>query len=531
MSGGRTLLSYEDIPERFNLATYFVDRHLEEGRGSRVALYVDDRKHTYAEVARATNRIGNVLQALEVRADERVLLALSDGLDFVAAWYGTLKIGAVVAETYTFLQPKDYAYYLNYTRAGVVIVDETTRAKVAAIADECPHLRYRVVAGEVSPAGLAPGEVALAEISQAVADELDAADTSKDDIALWKFTTGSTGAPKAAVHCHHDPLISFASYAKAVIGYCESDIVMPVPKLFFGYARDATVLFTFGVGAAGVIFPERSTPDVLFELIRRHRPTILVQVPTMMNAMANSRDAEEQDLSSIRLVISSGEALPVEVHERWLRTFGVEVLEGIGSSEAYHIYISNRPGEARPGSVGKVVPGYRARIVGPDGTEAAAGEEGELWVSGESTGLLYWADHQRTKRTFFGDDIRTGDVFVRDTDGYFWYRGRADELLKVGGIFVAPLEIEACLREHPDVSDCAVVGYEASGLQLPRAYVVASGDPSAELADLLKQFVRARLSPHKYPRDVQFVDELPKTPSGKINRRALSPPPATDRAR
>jgi acyl-coenzyme A synthetase/AMP-(fatty) acid ligase len=300
-------------------------------------------------------------------------------------------------------------------------------------------------------------------------------------------------------------------------------VVLPVPKLFFGYARDATTLFTFGVGATGVVFPERSTAARMFELIERHRPTIVVQVPTMMNAMLAEPDAGRRDLSSVRFCISSGEALPEELQRRFAERFGVEVLDGVGSSEAYHIYISNRPGSVRPGSAGQVVPGYEARIVDGDGHDCPDGEAGELWISGESAALMYWNDHEKSKRTFAGDLIRTGDLFARDGDGYFWYRGRADDLLKVGGIWVAPLEIENCLLRHEAVAECAVVGYEQDGLVLPRAYVVPhpGEEPAGELAARLQEYVRSRLSPHKYPRDVRFVPELPKTATGKLDRRAL----------
>src|SRR5581483_9947833 len=319
-------------------------------------------------------------------------------------------------------------------------------------------------------------------------------------------------------HLAHDPLVSHECFAVDVVGYREDDIVLPVPKLFFGYARVATALFTFGVGAAGIAFPEPSTPELMFDLIERYRPTIMVQVPTMMSAMLELPGAAERDLSSLRLCLSSGEALPAEVHRRWLDTYGVEVLEGVGSSELYHIYLSNRPGRIRPGSVGEPVPGYEARLLDDAGRETAVGEPGELWVAGESAGVMYWGDHEKSKRTFHGDTVRTGDLFVRDEDGYFWYRGRADDLLKVGGIWVAPLEIENCLLRHPAVAECAVAGYDEGGLVLPCAWVVARTDVAAgELQD----FVRAELSPHKYPRAVRFVDELPKTASGKVDRKAL----------
>jgi acyl-coenzyme A synthetase/AMP-(fatty) acid ligase len=325
------------------------------------------------------------------------------------------------------------------------------------------------------------------------------------------------------VHPQHSPLLSFDWYARGVLGIRKDDLVLPVPKLFFGYARDLTALYPFGVGGAGIVFSERTTPERIFELVRLHQPSILVQVPTMMAAMTAHPDAGKQDLSSLRLCTSAGEALPAELYERWRATFGVEVLDGIGSSEAYHIYISNRPGRVRPGSVGEVVPGYGARVVDEDGQEVPDGELGTLWVEGDTAALLYWNEHEKTKETFRGDLVKTGDLFVRDGDGYFWFRGRGDQLLKVGGVWVAPVEVEQCLIAHPDVVECAVVGYEEQGLMLTRAHVVLreSVAPSPELAAALQEHVRANLSPHKYPRDVRFTAELPKTPSGKIDRRAL----------
>jgi benzoate-CoA ligase family protein len=504
------VIAHADIPDTLNLTSWFLDRNVDEGRGNRVALHCDEPV-TYADLARLTNRVGNVLLDRGVRPEDRVLLALSDGPEFVASWFAALKVGAVVAEVYTFLLPKDYAYYLRYARPRVVVVDATTEASIRQAAEGMRFAPELLVVG--------------GDFDEAVArasDDLDPFPTGKDDVALWKFTTGSTGRPKAVCHLAHDPLVSYESFARDVVGYQENDVVLPVPKLFFGYARDATALFTFGAGASGIVFPERSTPERLFELIERHRPTIMVQVPTMMTAMLEHPGAAERDLSSLRLVLSSGEALPEEVHRRWLDLYGGEVLEGIGSSELYHIYISNRPGRVRPGSAGEVVPGYEAQLLDEAGEPVPDGDPGELWVSGESAGVLYWGDHEKSKRTFFGDLVRTGDLCARDEDGYFWYRGRADDLLKVGGIWVAPIEIENCLLRHPSVAECAVVGYEDGGLTLPGAWVVVRGDPGGDdLATELREFVRRELSPHKYPRDVQFVAELPKTASGKVDRKAL----------
>ncbi len=515
---------YERIPESFNITAHFLERNLDAGRAEQVALVCDNPgdeadQITYLELVGQTNRTGHVLRQLGVRREERVLLALADGIDFVAAWFAVLKIGAVVAEVYTFLKPEDYAYYVNYTRAGIVVADVSTLPQLRTIRTRCPTLRTILVAGPATD--LHPGEESLAELADSAPAELETASTGRDDIALWKFTTGSTGAPKAAVHCHHDPLVSYEAYALGVLGLNESDRVLPVPKLFFGYARDLTALFNLGAGGTGIVFPDRTTPERLFELIERHSPTVLVQVPTMMSAMVDHPDAHRHDLSSVRLAVSSGETLPDELHRRWLATFGVEVVEGVGSSELYHIYISNTPGKARPGSAGRLVPGYTARVLDADGVAVPEGEPGELWVSGESAALFYWNDHQKSKHTFAGDQVRTGDLFAQSADGYFYYRGRTDDLLKVGGIWVAPVEIEACLLQHAGVAECAVGPYTERGLVRPRAYVVRAEDDERLDAAAVIAFARERLSPHKAPRDVVFTDELPKTASGKIDRRAL----------
>ena len=503
----------------FNLTTWFVDRHLEEGRGDRTALICGDQRVTYAELAALVNRTGHVLRDLGVRQEERVLLALCDGVEFVATWYAAQKIGAVTAEVYTFLPAKDYRYFLDYTRAGVVVVDATTLDRVRearAELRERPWPRALLVVGVPSDE-LYEGEASFDALVADAPAALDPAPTSPDDIAIWKFTTGSTGLPKACVHRTITPLRSFEHYARGVLDIREDDLVLPVPKLFFGYARDLAALYPFGVGAAGIVFGERSTPERIFELIADHRPTILVNVPTMIRAMLEQPD---HDLSCLRLCTSAGEALPEELHRRWAESFGVEVLDGIGSSEAYHIYISNRPGAGRPGTLGQVVPGYSARVVDEDGSDLPDDETGRLWVEGDTAALMYWQAREKSLETYAGDLVMSGDLFARDADGFFQYRGRADDLLKVGGIWVAPQEIEQCLEAHADVAECAVVGYDEDGLQKPRAFVVLRDGASAD-GEALQAHVKSTLSPHKYPRDVRFVGELPRTGSGKVDRRAL----------
>jgi len=460
-----------------------------------------------------------VLLELGVRAQERVLLALSDSVEFVAAWYAAQRIGAVTAEVYTFLPVKDYIYFLDYTGASVVVVDR----------DTLPRIRDAVAGSRTRPVLLVVGvkqkELHAGEASfDALADEASAdvapAATSPDDIAIWKFTTGSTGHPKACVHPQRSPVASYLNYARGVLDIRADDVVLPVPKLFFGYARDLTALYPFGVGGAGIVFPERPTPDRLFELIARHRPSILVNVPTMMQAMLEHPAAGDQDLGCLRLCTSAGEALPESIHRRWMQTFGVEVLDGMGSSEAYHIFISSRPGRVRVGSIGEIVPGYTAELVDDDGLPLPDGRIGRIWVRGESIARMYWGDREKSAQTFARDLVMTGDLAERDRDGYFWYRGRADDLLKVGGIWVAPMEIERCLADHPDVAEAAVVGADRDGLTRICAFAVVRA--GAQLSDeALRGFVRQRLSGHKVPHDVHVVPQLPKTGSGKIDRRAL----------
>jgi benzoate-CoA ligase family protein len=448
-----------------------------------------------------------------------VLLVLSDGPEFVAAWYGTLKVGAVTAEAYTFLPVKDLAYLLRYSQARAVVADATTLANVreAVAASPWPHT---ILAVGVPAGDLLPGELLWEAAVEGAEAGFEPTPTRRDEIAIWKFTTGSTGSPKAAVHTHASPRLSAEWYGQGVLGLRPDDLVLAVPKLFFGYARDLTTLFPQAAGGAGIVFPERSTPERIFDLIERHRPTVLVTVPTMIQQMLDLPGSEARDLSSLRFCTSAGEALPAALLERWIERFGVEVLDGLGSSEAYHIYISQYPGESRPGTIGRLVPGYEARLVDEAGADVGAGETGELWLRGGTAALMYWAEREKSLATYAGDVVRTGDLLCRDEDGFFSYRGRADSLLKVGGIWVAPDEVEACLAAHEAVAEAAVVGVDRGGLTVTRAYVVAADGVAADdrLADALRDHVRATLSPHKYPREVAFLARMPRTGSGKIDR-------------
>jgi benzoate-CoA ligase family protein len=507
-----------DIPTEFNVASWVLDRQVEEGRGGNTALVCGERAIDFAELTELSGRAASALREAGVRPGERVLLVLADGAEFVAAWYGALKAGAVTAEAYTFLPVKDLAYLLRYSQARVVVVDRTTLANVreAVTGSPWPHT---ILAVGVPAGDLLPGELAW-DAALAAAPGFTPTPTARDDIAIWKFTTGSTGSPKAAVHTHASPRLSAELYGQGVLGLRPDDLVLAVPKLFFGYARDLTTLFPQAVGGAGIAFPERSTPERIFDLIERHRPTVLVTVPTMIQQMLDLPGAESRDLSSLRFCTSAGEALPAPLLARWMDRFGVEVLDGLGSSEAYHIYISQYPGESRPGTIGRLVPGYEARLVDVAGGDVAAGEPGELWRRGGTAARMYWAEREKSLATYAGDLVRTGDLLSRDEDGFFTYRGRADSLLKVGGIWVAPDEVEACLGAHEAVGEAAVVGVDRRGLTTTRAYVVVAEGTAADeaLADALRDHVRRTLSPHKYPREVVFLDRMPRTGSGKIDR-------------
>jgi benzoate-CoA ligase family protein len=517
------------FPERFNMADYFLFHNLEEGRANKTCLYFEDRSWTYAETARLANKAGNLLRNCGVKMEERVLFVLPDCPEFVAAWFGAAHIGAVITMVNPLLPTSDYEYYLNYTRAPVAIVHQLCLDTFAAATARSQYLKTVLVVGRgtdfVLPSSN-PGVswIDFKEASDGTDDVCTPADTHRDDIAIWLFTSGSTGHPKGAVHLQHDLPLNTELFAKATMGVREDDITVSVPKLFFGYATGTNLLFPFAVGGATALFSERATPEKMFEVIKRYRPTILTTVPTMINAMLNVDDAAPDDLASLRFCYSAGEALPVELYERWMSRFGVQICDGIGSAEMFHIYITNRPDDVKPGSLGRIVEGYEASIVDGDGNQLPTGEMGTLKIKGDSAALCYWNAHEKSKETFAGDWCTSGDQFHIDANGYYWYHGRTDDMLKVGGIFVAPAEIENCLLQHPAVVECAVIGQESTeGLVKPKAFVVLrEGYAAADnTANDLKEFVKSQLAVYKYPRWIEFVSSLPKNDRGKIDRRSL----------
>lgn len=528
------------FPERFNMADYFLYHNLEEGRENKVCLYFEDQTYTYGDAARMSNRAGNALRELGVEVEDRVLLVLPDCPEFVWSWFGAARIGAVITMVNPLLPPDDYEYYLEYTRARVAIVHYSLLKTFTEAARDAEFLRAVLVVGndqDEAETGSSPftgGErsavtgkarwVLFDEIVSAQPSICRAADTHRDDIAIWLFTSGSTGHPKGAVHLQHDLPYNTEVFAKQTMVVNENDLTVSVPKLFFGYATGTNLLFPFAVGGATALFAERATPEKLFEVIQRYRPTILTTVPTMINSMVNADNARAHDLSSLRFCYSAGEALPVELYYRWQETFGGEVCDGIGSAEMFHIYITNRPGHVKPGSLGRIVEGYQARIVDAAGLEVPPGEMGTLRIKGDSAALCYWNAHQKSKETFAGDWCTTGDQFHVDEEGYYWYHGRTDDMLKVSGIFVAPAEIENCLLQHDAVLECAVIGHDGGdGLVKPRAFIVLreGHSPSEQLDASIKEFVKATIAPYKYPRWIEFVSSLPKNDRGKVDRKSL----------
>lgn len=521
-----------ELPARLNLAAHVLDARVAEGRGTRVALRFDDgaraREVTYAALLDEANRVANVLAGLGVGPGDRVLIALPDGPAFAAAFFAALKVGAAVTMANPELPDADYAAHLAYTRAKVLFADAALAARAAAPIAEARELRAAlVVGGAAETARLLSYEARV----DAAAPRFTNADTAADAPAVWIATSGSTGRPRAAVHGHRGFAFSIEAYAKGVLGLGPEDVTLSVPKLYFGYATGMSLLFPLAVGATAVLYPDRPTPERMFELVARHRPTVLALVPTLIAKMLTAEPAPEvlRAFAGARLATSAGESLPVALYARWKERFGVEIVEGLGSAELFHIHLSNRAGDVRPGTLGRVVPGYEARVVRDDGSDAPDGEIGALWVRGGSAALHYEADPERTAQVFGrgqqGDAgwVATSDK-VRREDGVFTFEGRSDDMLKVGGIYVSPLEVENVLLQHPAVSECAVVGYEdEAGLVKPKAVIVARDGDAADpqLFGELDAFARAHLAAFKVPRRWERLPALPRNDRGKLVRRQL----------
>jgi benzoate-CoA ligase family protein len=512
------------VPPIFNVATHFVDRNVKEGRGAKVAIECGDARITYDEVLQHVNRCGSALRRLGVRPEERVLLLLLDGPEFVYSFFGAIKIGAVPIPMNTLWKSADYLHVIRDSRAVVLMASAELLPLIERIP---PHerrsIRHIVV---VDSADTTHTHTEFGVLMAQGTSDLDAEPTSRDAPAFWLYSSGSTGAPKGCVHLHHDMVVCAELFAGGVLGIRPTDRCFSVARLFFAYGLGNALYFPFAVGATTILSPAAPTPQHVYAVIERYRPTLFFSVPTGYGMMlAHKRvapdDVTDFDLSSVRLAVSAGEALPPVLYERFKQRFGVDIIDGIGSTETLHMFISNRQDTIRPGSSGLVVPGYAARLLDDDGGAVPTGAIGHLWIKGDSVCAGYWNQHEKTKQTIEGQWIRTGDKYSRDEDGFFWYAGRSDDMLKVGGQWVSPVEVENALVAHPSVLECGVVGHEdRDGLVKPMAFVVLKADAvtTADLGRELQQFVRERLAEYKRPRWVEFLPELPKTATGKIQR-------------
>ncbi|MPZ13396.1 MAG: benzoate-CoA ligase family protein [Chloroflexi bacterium] len=521
-----------DIPETFNMATVLVDRHVAEGRGDRTAIHYGDESITYRGLQRRVNRSGNVLRDHGIGIEDRVILLMADRPQFVEAYVGTMKIGAVPVPVNTMSTVEDMAYYINDSGAAAVIVDPELEPRITQARVEARHLKRVFVVGDAAGDDPLPSvrgtrhafDAAVAEAS----DALEAEPTHRDAPSYWLYSSGTTGQPKGTVHLHRDMVSCTGTWLTHVSKPTATDINYSASKLPFSYGLVNGLYQPLLAGIATVLSPEPSGPQIVAATIQRYRPTTFFSVPTLYNLLLRQVEAGDLDLdlSSVRLCISAGEALPAAIYERWLKTFGIEILDGIGSTEFGYIYIQNLPGRARPGSSGQVLPGYRAKVLDEDEQPVPDGEAGELYMQSESFAASYWRKRDRSRETFRGPWLKTGDRYWRDADGYYYYAGRGDDMFKTSGQWVSPVEVEGVLLLHEAVAEAAVVGStDADGLMKPKAYVVlrsGSGEVPG-LAAVLQEHCKQCLAPdyYKYPRWIEFVGEIPKTATGKIQRYKL----------
>lgn len=513
------MLSHE-VPEQFNLASFLLDRHLAEGRASKPAVYYEQETHTYAELAEMANRLGNALLDLGVEQENRVMICLFDCPQFFASYFGSMKIGAIPVPVSTMAMPQDYLYYLNDSRAKALIVHQDLAHSIRQLRSELRYLKHFIVVGKSKK-----GELNYDSLLENASSDLVAAPTSRDDMAFWMYSSGTTGKPKGVVHLHHDMMYFMPPHCE-VVSMGKNDIVFSTSKLYFSYGRNNSLEAPFLCGAGVVLYPGRPEPEKILDVIEEYHPTLFYSVPSSYAAMLTSLDktGRRYDLSSLRHCLSSGEPLPKVVFDRWREKFGLEILNMIGSTDVGAVYLSNRPGLIKPGSTGVLLPGFEARLVDEEGHDVGEGEIGALWVKNDGTVAYYWNKHQKTKESFYGEWFNTGDKFYRDSDGFYWYVGRADDMLKAGGIWLSPLEVEEVLLEHPAVNQCTVIGApDTADLEKPMAFVVLNEgyNPSQELERELQEFVRSKIAHYKYPRWIRFVDDLPRTASGKVQRYKL----------
>jgi 4-hydroxybenzoate-CoA ligase len=501
----------------YNAVTWLLDRNVDEGRGQKLAFTDTVSELSYGDLQRQSRRAANLMRRLGVRREERVAMIMLDTVDFPIVFLGAIRAGVVPVPLNTLLTADQYAYVLADSRARVLFVSEALYATVKDIVGRMPDLECVVVSGKN-----AFGHKLLSEELARESDAFATVETHAEEPAFWLYSSGSTGAPKGAKHVHSSLIATAKLYAEGVLGFQTNDVVYSAAKLFFAYGLGNAMTFPMAVGASAVLLPDRPTPEAVLDIMRRHEPTIFFGVPTLYAALLARNDVGKGAGSDrLRLCVSAGEALPEHIGKRWKEVVGLDVLDGIGSTEMLHIFLSNRADDIRYGTTGKPVPGYEARIVAEDGRELPAGEVGELIVRGPSAAEGYWNQRAKSQRTFVGEWTWTGDKYIRDADGYYQCCGRTDDMFKVSGIWVSPFEVEAALVSHDAVLEAAVIAREdEEGLLKPKAFVVLKSGHQADesLFDALKEHVKARAGPWKYPRWIDVRGELPKTATGKIQR-------------
>ena len=502
-----------DIPRIYNAAEDLVGRHLKAGRGAKTA-YIDDAgQYTFGEIAESVNRFGSALLALGLRMEDRVLIAMHDSIDWPVAFLGAIKAGIVPVAVNTLLTPKDYEFMLSDSRAKALLVSEPLLPQFQSCIGKLPFLKHVIVSGSSSHSFLS-----FKKLLEEGKTELAAAPTTRDDPCFWLYSSGSTGMPKGTVHVHSSMRVTAELYAEGVLGMKESDVIFSAAKFFFAYGLGNSLSFPLAVGATTVLMAERPTPDAVFKRLIERKPTMFFGVPTLYAGMLASPAFPKKEQLRLRTCISAGEALPPQIAKTFKEKTGLDILDGIGSTEMLHIFLSNRPGELRHGTTGKAVPGYELKLVDEHGAEVKQGELGELLIKGPTAANLYWNNREKSRTTFVGEWTRSGDKYSRDADGFYAYGGRTDDMLKVSGIWVSPAEVEAALVSHEAVLEAAVVGKEdEQKLVKPKAFVVLKPGKQAS-AEELQTYVKSKLAPYKYPRWIEFATELPKTATGKIQR-------------
>ena len=517
----------------FNLSTALLDEQLEKGFGDRPALIEGGRLTTYAQLLEKACRFANALETLGIRAGDRVILNLPDSIDWAVSFLGCVRLGALPVPLNTWMPGADYEYFFADSGARVLVLGGEAAREQARHWTRFGDLEHVLISSSLAGGAETlrfgaetrrPQVSRYDEVLASGAPRRAPPQTREDDPAFWLYSSGTTGRPKGAVHRQHSMIFSADHYASEILALRPGEVVFSAAKLFFAYGLGNSLCFPLRHGAVSVLYPGRSTPDAMFQILSGHRPAVFFCVPTLYAAMLERGGENVSQLASLRLCVSAGEPLPAEIFLRWKERFGVEILDGIGSTEMAHIFLSNTSGRVRPGSTGRPVAGYRLRVLDEDGREVPRGEIGSLWVRGESAFREYWGNQEATEAVQRSGWVATGDKYRADEEGFYWYAGRGDDMLKVSGLWVSPFEVESVVIEHPAVRECAVVGVEdAHGLVKPCAFVVPSDGeaPSDEMARSIQDFVKSRLAPYKYPRHVRFTDTLPKTATGKIQRYKL----------